>query len=293
MEKYGSLLDYVVQATHTDYVYDSWANGAMGTITDHSGKCIYRFYEAFYDENGKVRMPNKKDEDAPVVAVGLVAYWLHYRKNPNRLASIFGPDAKSISDIFRDYTADRLRAYKKHYEQSPSSWRSDLERDFYVQHIIPSERRLIKQSEALFEYITPDDRQLVRDVMKEYILYLQNIRNSYQPPVPKEKGKKKDIQVRLVDIEKIGSHFKRDFDKQTHLPTMKLLLEQPNSDKNLARVALLIFQSKWFLSNDYNTFSSWYRDFCNMTKCTFHKAYAPSALKPIPKELENNYYFLF
>ena len=238
-------------------------------------------------------MPTKNDEDAPIVAVGIVAYWLHYRKNPNRRTNIFGgPEPKSIYEIFKDYTADRLRAYKKEKEQSPSSWRSDLECDFYMHHIIPSEQRLIKQSEALFEYITPDDQQLVRDVMKEYILYLQAKRETYMPAVADSKKEKKDEVVRNVDINKIGMHFKCGFDKQTHLPTMKMFLEQPNTDKDLARVALLIYESKWFLSNDYRTFSKWYRDFCKIVGCKYHKDYAPSALKPIPDTLQRNYYFL-
>lgn len=78
MEESKSLLDYIVQSANTDYVYDSWANGVMGSITDHSGRCIYRFFEAFYDANGKVLMPTKNDEDAPIVAVGIVAYWLPF-----------------------------------------------------------------------------------------------------------------------------------------------------------------------------------------------------------------------
>ena len=97
---FESLLDYIVQTPHTNYIYDGWANGAMGTITDHSGRCIYRFFEAFYDENGKVRMLTNNDENAPIVAVGIVAYWLHYRKNPNRLATLWATDYKVYTKYF-------------------------------------------------------------------------------------------------------------------------------------------------------------------------------------------------
>lgn len=287
-----SVLDKIPRTAQTNYFYNGWANGAIGSIADHSGKCIYRFHKAYYDVNGHLAVESENDDDAPVVAIGIVAYWLHYRQNDNRFANLFGPEVKSIPQIFHDYTADRLRAYKKHHEQDPSSWRSDLERDFYLHHIIPSERRLIKQSEALFEYISPDDQQLVRDVMKEYILYLQDKRDTYQSPVVKPKPKKAPEPVRVVEIDKIGFHFKRDFDKITHLPTLKSLLEQPDSDKNLARVALLIYESQWFLSKDYNTFSKWYKDFCRFVGCKFHSSYEPSKLKPIDENLKNKYYFL-
>lgn len=288
-----SVLDKISQATNYNYFYDGWANGTLGCIVDHSGKCIYRFHQAERDINGNLHALSNNDEDAPVVAVGIVAYWLHFRQNNNRLASLFGPDAKSIPQIFQDYTADRLRAYKKHHEQTPSCWRSDFERDFYTHHIIPSERRLIKQSEALFEYITPDDRQLVRDVMKEYILYLQNIQKKYMPDTQKPKSTKQPKPIRQVNIDKISPHLKRDFDKNTYLPILKTLLEEPQSDKELARVALLIYKSKYFLSNDYSTFSKWYQDYCNIVGCKYHASYEPNTLrKSITEELKQKYYFL-
>ena len=240
MRQYNSLLDYIPQRNH-DYFIDFWNNGAIGSISDHTGRCIYRFHEHAYDDNGHLYVKSLNDEDAPVVALGVVAYWLHYRDTPNQAAA-YGIKHKSIPEIFKDYTADRLCAYKKRHEQSPSSWRSDMERDFYTHHIIPSEKKLIKQSEALFEYITPDDQQLVRDVMKEYILYLQDKRDAYRPPVVKSKSVEKVKPVRVVEIEKIMSHFKMTFDKKTYSSTLKMFLEQPDSDKNLARVALLIYK---------------------------------------------------
>ena len=290
LRKFVSLLDYVEKAANSDYFYDGWANGAIGSISDHTGKCIYRFFKVVYDEKGKIISQTKNDDDAPIVAVGIVAYWLHFRETSNRLTAVFGPKSKSILEIFRDYTADRLNAYKKVCEQKPSSWRSDLERDFYVHHIIPSERKLIKQSEALFEYITPEDQQLVRDVMKEYLMFLQEVRKTYMPPATNTKSV---VSVREVDIDKIGMHFKRDFDKKTYLPFLKTFLEQPETDKNLARMALVIYESKFFLSNDYTTFSKWYKDFCLIVGCKHHDSYAPSALKPFSDELKNRLYFLF
>jgi hypothetical protein len=295
--RYESLLDHIVQAVHLDAPIEGWANGAMGTITDHQGNLEYRFFEAIKNEKGHLELIKKEDKDAPLVAVGIVAYWLHCRKsqNPfmrlefsNLAKSIY--TTKSILEIYRDYTVGRLFEYKKVCEQKPSSWRSDLERDFYVHHIIPSERKLIKQSEALFEYITPEDQQLVRDVMKEYLIFLQEVRKTYMPPATNTKSV---VSVREVDIDKIGMHFKRDFDKKTYLPFLKTFLEQPETDKNLARMALVIYESKFFLSNDYTTFSKWYKDFCLIVGCKHHDSYAPSALKPFSDELKNRLYFLF
>lgn len=169
MTEMTSLLDKIVQGKHMDNLVNSWANGKKGSIADHNGKCRFRFHEF-----------NKKDDgDCPTVAVGLVAYWLHYRNNTNPLANQNAPKAKSIRDIFKDYTADRLREYKKRREQEPSSWRTDIVRDFYMFHIIRTERELFKQSEALFEYLRENDVQKVRDVMNNYMEYLRSCGKQY------------------------------------------------------------------------------------------------------------------
>ena len=130
------------------------------------------------------------------------------------------------------------------------------------------------------------------DVMREYILYLQQIRDTYQPPIPKPKYEKKIEIVRTVNIDNILIHLKRSFDKQTYSSTLKSLLEQNQSDKELARVALLIYDSQYFLSNDYSAFAQWYKDFCRFVGCEFHSSYEPSKLKPIHEDLKNKYYFL-
>ena len=288
MEK--SLLDYIPQRNH-DYTY-KWANGAIGSISDRKLSLTYRFHIGDMGDKDQLGMVIlQKDDDAPIVAAGIVAYWLHFRENPNRLAA-YGTIHKTISEIFRDYTDDQLTNYRKKQEQVPSSWRSDYEKDFYLHFIIPNERKLNKQSEALFEYITPDDRQVVRDVMKEYILYLQEQRERYLPDMQKPKDAKQHKPERKVNIDEIGKHIKIGFDKKTYLPILKTLLETSQSDKDLAKVALLIYDSKYFLSNDYRTFSKWYRDYCKHVGCEFHSSYEPSKLRPIDRELEKRYYFL-
>ena len=290
---HDSVLDKIPQS-NAGSLYDGWANGEKGTIADYDRQSVYRFYRASINSQGNYVWDNINDEDAPIVAVGIVAYWLHCRKNDNRMATAnFDWNAgKSIIDVFTLYTNYRLLQYREWHKNDPDSWRRDLTKEFYTEFIIPNETGLNKQTEPLFDFITPSDQKLVRDVMKEYMLYLQEKRKTYMPAVADSKKEKKDEVVRNVDINKIGMHFKCGFDKQTHLPTMKMFLEQPNTDKDLARVALLIYESKWFLSNDYRTFAKWYRDFCSIVGCTYHKDYAPSALKPISDTLKRNYYFL-
>lgn len=197
-------------------------------------------------------------------------------------------DGKAIIDVFTLYTNYRLLQYREWHKNDPDSWRRDLTKEFYTKFIIPNEKELNKQSEPLFDFITPSDRKLVRDIMDEYILYLRTKRSEYMPAA---KSKKKSQEPRNVDMDKMGNHFKLRFDKKAYLPTMKTLLEQPDSDKNLACVALLIYKSQWFIKTDYGTFAKWYKEFCSIVGCTYHKSYAPSALQ-ISENLIKKYFFL-
>ncbi|MBO4662553.1 MAG: hypothetical protein J5630_07625 [Bacteroidaceae bacterium] len=293
-----SLLDQIVQVGGSRGMvfnnYAIWANGKEGSISDHKNNNIFRFFLGERRGNGH-DIVYTSYEDSPIVAKGIIAYWLHHRKNNdpynlyNRLASI---DVTGIQKQFVDYTNQRLREYIDVCEQDIYCLHKDWTAEFYTRYIIPEERRNNKETEALYEYITPSDCKVVRKIMSKYILFLKEKLNIYKLPVIKPKRKDCKTPVRVVDINRIGQHFIYSFDKRTYLPTFKLLLELPKSDKNLARVALLIYESRWFLKNDYKTFISWYKDFCNIVGCSFHKSYTPSALKPIPKQLVDSYYFL-
>ena len=115
-----------------------------------------------------------------------------------------------------------------------------------------------------------------------------------EKPIKHSKPIKQPKSDRHVDIDKIGEHFKLGFDKETYLPIMKTLLEASQSEKNLARAALLIYESKDFMKSDYNNiFADWYRDFCKFVGCGYHSDYCPSALiKSIKEEEKHKYYFL-
>ena len=125
----------------------------------------------------------------PVVAIGIVGYWLHYRKNNDRLASYTtwskDEERKNTLKIFNDYTEDKLKQYVEREQYSPSSWRRDLEMEFYTDFIIRNEEPLNEQSKALFEYITKDDRKLVEEVIEEYMKYLKIKKAEYKKKKPR------------------------------------------------------------------------------------------------------------
>lgn len=46
-----SVLDKIPQS-NSGYLYDGWANGAMGTIADYDGKNVYKFHKALMNSQG-------------------------------------------------------------------------------------------------------------------------------------------------------------------------------------------------------------------------------------------------
>ena len=192
-DKIDCLLDMIPQESHFYYYFRGrWANGKEGSITDSNGHGIYRFFPLTKDADGN-RIDAEIDfEDYvsnPVVAIGIVGYWLHYRKNNDRLASYTtwskDEERKNTLKIFNDYTEDKLKQYVEREQYSPSSWRRDLEMEFYTDFIIRNEEPLNEQSKALFEYITKDDRKLVEEVIEEYMKYLKIKKAEYKKKKPK------------------------------------------------------------------------------------------------------------
>lgn len=241
-----SLLDKIPQSSHFYYYHNEWANGRDGTITDSNGYCVYRFFESVRNPDGSLRDVERDYEDYekyPIVATGFIGYWLHYRDCKNPIASLMGPAKKNPKNYlqqFVDYTNDKLGQYISREEKKPSSWRRDLKREFYTEFIIPNEMLLNKQTEALFEYITPEDCQIVKEVMSEYIAYLKKSRSDMgycvtpellvlraaetQNPINYEDLEPFEINVTLDKLEKEG--YVRVAWVEGHQPEDVLLLDK-------------------------------------------------------------------
>ena len=171
-----SLLDKIAQGCNTFCLCNEWRNGKAGSISDIEGKCIFRFYELISNENGDQRYAGKRDDSAPVVAVGIIAFWLQHRKNNDVYSGLFltKPNASmSIREQFDSYTKIRYDGFKAEHKDDPDAWNLDWDREFFGKYIIPHEMRLNVLSEALFEYVTESDVQLLQRLMENYINYLK------------------------------------------------------------------------------------------------------------------------
>ena len=179
------MLDKIPTVFNTDiilYISNTWANGKVGAITDGMNNCEFRFYKSEMNKLGNYEVSrNSTLENSPIVATGIIGYWLHHRPNNYRFATWNRKMDKPFDEIFMTYTEIKLNNFKDYLKKNdPSSRRRDLDREFYTEVIIPNEEKLNQQSKALFDYITSEERNLVGRIMDEYMLYLKEKMEEYE-----------------------------------------------------------------------------------------------------------------
>ena len=192
-----SVIDKI-SANNIRFYYEGWRNGKHGSICQQNG--IYRFVEQARGKSGMLDDVKRKEEDNPIVAIGIVAYWLQFnsRMDPviKRLTKYNREIPKDIRELFDGYTIIRFEQFRREHRDDPNTWDWDWEYEFYVNTIIPHEIAFNKKTEALFDYISNSDIILIRNVMNNYINYLKKTR--------KEKGynvKPELLVLRAVDSE--------------------------------------------------------------------------------------------
>lgn len=172
-----SVLDKI-PANNWCYYYEGWRNGKKGGFVQEGG--IYHFREMFRNKNGNLENVHDKEEDNPIVAKGIVAYWLQFNSRMNtvlkRMTKYNCEIPKDIREQFDNYTQIRFEQFRQEHRDDPNTWDWDWDREFYANVIIPHEMGFNKQSEALFDYISDSDIVVIRSVMNSYIKYLKKIR---------------------------------------------------------------------------------------------------------------------
>ena len=237
------------------------------------------------------------NEEHPIVATGIVGYWLHFRNCKNRLASLWAPEGPQIFlEQYITYTEDKLKQYKKTVQRDdPSSWRRDLEREFYTEVILPNEEKLNKQTEALFEYITPNDCNIIKAIMREYILFLKTKKQKF------DGGELEQIKGKLIklniDENRLRKHFKPIFkgeikNNPDKIPDLIGVIQTTTTDIGIGQIALQIFDSDYFFKDNYKRFMPWYRDFCGIIGAKHNPNYNQSKFKIKDKEQLASFAFL-
>ena len=172
-----SVIDKISPSNMRVY-YEGWRNGKHGSICQSNG--IYRFVEMTRGKSGILDDVKRKEDDNPIVAKGIVSYWLQFNSRMDtvikRLTKYNCEIPKDIREQFANYTQIRFEQFRQEHRDDPNTWDWDWDREFYANVIIPHEMGFNKQTEALFDYISDSDIELVRGVMNSYIKYLKKCR---------------------------------------------------------------------------------------------------------------------
>lgn len=166
-----SLLDKFSKCPNDTIITDAWISGQIGKIVDIDGDYVYRFIE--YENDGDLRIKHIKEDDKlsyPIVATGFVGYWLHFNGN------------LGLRNLFESYYEFRLREYEKVHEADEDVWNRDLQKEFVCSYHIPLEKKLIKASEAIFAYVTTNDKNKINNVSTNYLKFVRAKRKELYPP---------------------------------------------------------------------------------------------------------------
>ena len=171
------------------YNYVIWRNGQDGAIIDINNDLIYRFVEAKRYDDGELKDYNYDINDIPIVAVGILAFWLKHRKNGNRLLESFTNGTREVEDfleLFDWFTQIKFDQFKENNKKNPDTWDWDWNYEFYTRYIVPHEMHMNKLAEALFDYISDEDISYARSIMRNYIAYLKKNRSKFGYVMNKE-----------------------------------------------------------------------------------------------------------
>lgn len=139
-----------------DLVADDIAIAVYERLQEKESQPVFKFVE--YKES---------EINETLKAFGIIAY-------------IIGIDkGTATSVIFEDYFILCREGYFRKHVTDVDAWRRDLEYEFYTTHII-HEKRLINESNEIYEYLTPNDVSLLKSYAAEYLKYVELEIGKYQ-----------------------------------------------------------------------------------------------------------------
>jgi len=194
--------DYFIKRikSHTLVCGDGWANGKVGFFHDFDNNCLYRFIE---DEAGRMgRDYTEADRNLPVLICGFVAWLIKY----------WGTDTQNI---YADYLQAKLNQYKTEHKNDADVFKRDLEREFYDQYRT-KEEQWVKQSEAIFDFISEQEVNEIKKYVKYYFEYVDSFSN---PLAIDEYTQESDI-IKNVDLRAIYfaiKHTTRDYPPNSNI----------------------------------------------------------------------------
>lgn len=144
-----------------NHCFRLWANGKYGSIYDLENNCVLRFIEVPDGTHYKYKEEDWKQK-SPVLASGIVVWWLLYRRS------------ESVLDIYESYCQMRMAQYKARREKDADSWKCDIEDEFFNKEWLDIERKCVYESQALFGFVSEQDGKEIQDIINNYWSFIKH-----------------------------------------------------------------------------------------------------------------------
>jgi len=155
MKNKRDLIQYISKETLTN----KWVNNKVGFFHDFDNDCRYRFIE---DTDGWMgRDYTEGDRSLPVIATGYVGFLIKH----------WGNDIQKINEAYYDM---RLKQYRNLNKNEPDSDSRNIDNEFCLNYKT-WENEWIEQSVAIFEFLTYDEKELIKAYIKRYFRYVDSI----------------------------------------------------------------------------------------------------------------------
>lgn len=155
-----------------------WANNQYGSLVDLNNENILRFvhYDEQHDSGGKKAItstpPSSQNEsEYPIVAAGIVVYWLKERKG-----------SRGVNEIFDDYYNLCLNYYIAKEKKSFDAVGYDLKKEFAQSKHRDRECLLMDYSKKLYPYLNKDDIKQIKQLYKSYYKFVREKLRILYPP---------------------------------------------------------------------------------------------------------------
>lgn len=167
LNKEKTYLD-IAYSTKEERYATRWANNAIGSMVDVLGDGVLRFIDYYYEPatDGKdmVLQSNHTEEEemtCPIVAEGIVVYWLKYRNQ------------KGVPQIFEEYYNQCMQRYVQKNERMLNACERDLPREFAKRWHLTYEMGRIDWSEAIFPYLNKEQVDEIKKLSDYYFNYIR------------------------------------------------------------------------------------------------------------------------
>ena len=197
----------------------------------------------------------------PLVAEGIIARFVK--------VNITDRDYPAMFEAY--YEMEKTNYAIERKMRDPYTFNVNLEEEFANGAHLRQEQQKIEFSlQHLLPYIRKSQHAQIKRTADAYIAFVKSKATS--------DGKIAEEKKWNINEEELRKHFKPIFTRKSHdrddsIPILIGIIQNTKTDKGIGQIALQIFYSDYFQKDNFNTFKSWYREFCRIVGSTPNKSY--------------------